>query len=72
MTTAPTDLDGKPYTPTGNYGWMTDAHRATCALHMACDPAQSESRLDARAAMDARIAERREYEDPMGYNRSRY
>jgi hypothetical protein len=46
--TTPTDLDGKPYTPILNYGWMTDAHRATCALHMACDPAQIEYRLDAR------------------------
>lgn len=68
----PTDLDGNPYTPILNYGWMTDAHRATCALHMACDPSQIEYRLDARAKIDAYAAERREREDPMGYERSRY
>jgi hypothetical protein len=72
MTTTPTDLDGNPYTPVLNYGWMTDAHRAACALHMACDPSQIEYRLDARAKMDAYAAERREREDPYGYERSRY
>lgn len=72
MTTTPTDLDGNPYTPILSYGWMTDAHRATCALHMACDPSQIEYRLDARAKMDAYAAERREREDPYGYERSRY
>ena len=71
-TITPTDLDGNPYTPTLNYGWMTDAHRATCALHMSCDPSQIEFRLDARAKMDAYAAERREHEDPYGYERSRY
>jgi hypothetical protein len=70
--TTPTDLDGKPYKPTLDYSWMTDAHRATCALHMACDPSQIEYRLDARAAMDAIIIERCEHEDPYGYSRSRY
>ena len=54
MTHTPTDIDGNPYTPTLNYGWLTDAHRATCALHMACDPSQIEYRLDARAKMAAR------------------
>ena len=72
MTTTPTDLDGNPYTPILSYSWMTDAHRATCALHMACDPSQIEFRLDARAKMDAYAAERREHEDPYGYERSRY
>ena len=72
MTHTPTDLDGNPYIPTLNYGWMTDAHRATCALYMACDPSQIEYRLDARAKMNAYAAERREREDPYGYERSRY
>ena len=72
MTHTPTDLDGNPYTPILNYSWMTDAHRATCALHMACDPSQIEYRLDARAKMDAIIIERCEEADPYGYQRSRY
>ena len=72
MTCTPTDLDGNPYTPILSYSWMTDAHRATCALHMACDPSQIEYRLDARAKMDAYAADRREREDPCGYERSRY
>ena len=72
MTHTPTDLDGNPYTPILSYSWMTDAHRATCALHMACDPSQIEFCLDARAKMDAYAAERREREDPYGYERSRY
>ncbi len=72
MTHTPTDLDGNPYTPILSYSWMTDAHRATCALHMACDPSQIEYRLDARAKMDAIIIERCEEADPYGYQRSRY
>lgn len=72
MTATPTDLDGNPYTPILNYGWMTDAHRATCALHMSCDPSQIEFRLDARAKMETYAAERCEEADPYGYSRSRY
>lgn len=62
--TLPTDLDGKPYTPARSYSWLTEEFRATCAREMDCAPPQVEYRLDARAAMDAKIAERREYEGP--------
>ena len=72
MTHTPTDLNSNPYTPILSYSWMTDAHRATCALHMACDPSQIEFRLDARSKMDALIIERCENADPYGYSRSRY
>lgn len=70
--TLPTDLDGKPYTPARSYSWLTDAYRSECARQMGCAPREVEYRLDARAAMDAKIAERREYDDPMGYERARF
>lgn len=68
----PTDLDGKPYTPARSYSWLTLASRAECARQMDCRPSEVEYRLDARAAMDAKIAERREYDDPYGYDGRRY
>lgn len=68
----PTDLQGNPYTPRKPYRWLTEKVRAELAKTFDCDPAEIECRLDARHAMDAKIAERREYEDPYGYSRSRY
>lgn len=62
---APTDLNGKPYTPGRSYSWITAEYRAICAQQMDCAPAEVEYRLDARDAMDAKIAERREYEHPV-------
>lgn len=70
--TLPTDLDGNPYTPVRSYSWLTTEYRAVCALQMDCRLSEVEYRLDARAKMDAYAAERREREDPMGYERSRY
>lgn len=70
--TIPTDLDGKPYSPVRSYSWLTEECRAVLAGQFDCNPAEIEFRFDARAAMDAKIAERREYDDPMGYDRSRY
>lgn len=52
--------------------WLTPEHRADLARQFGCEPAEVESSLAARAAMDARIAERRQYDDPCGYERSRY
>ena len=68
----PTDLEGNPYTPVRSYSWLTTEYRAVCALQMDCRLSEVEYRLDARAAMDAKIAERREYADPYGYDGRRY
>jgi len=70
--TCPTDLSGKPYTPVRNYSWLTEERRAFLAGQFDCRPTEIEFRFDARAAMDAKIAERREYEDPYGYESGRY
>lgn len=70
--TLPTDLKGNPYTPVLSYSWLTPEGRAECAKRMDCAPSEVEFRLDARAKMDAYAAERREREDPYGYERSRY
>lgn len=70
--TIPTDLNGNPYTPARSYSWLTAKYRAECAKQMDCALSEVEFRLDARAAMDAKIAERREYEEPYGAIGGRY
>lgn len=64
-----TDLAGLPYTPTKPRKWLTDPIRADYARQFDCVPAEVEYRLDAREAMDAYIAERKEREHPCSYRR---
>ena len=72
ITSLPVDLHGLPYTPKKARNWLTPQTRADFAEIFDCDPREVEYRLDARDELVARIAERREYEDPYGYDRSRY
>jgi hypothetical protein len=68
----PVDLNGMPYAPKVARNWLTPKVRADFAEIFDCDPREVEYRLDARDAMTTRIAERREYDDPCGQERSRY
>lgn len=65
------NLHGHPYTPATPRPWLNEAHRADLARQYGCDVAEIEFRLDAHDRMNARIAERREYDDPMGYEAGR-
>lgn len=67
-----TDLNGRPYTSARSYSWLTPKYRAECARQMDCALSEVEFRLDARAAMDAKIRERREYEEPYAPIGGRY
>jgi hypothetical protein len=59
----PIDLAGLPYTPSKPRPWLNEARRADLASQFGCAPAEVEYRLDARDVMNAKIAERREYEN---------
>lgn len=61
-----------PAAPVKLRSWLTDTHRAELARQFDCALGEVEAHLEARAAMDAEISERREYADPFGYDRERY
>lgn len=67
----PVDLNGQPYTPIKPRPWLTEKTRADFAEIFDCAGGEVEFRLDVRDAMNARIDERREYDDPMGYEAGR-
>jgi hypothetical protein len=72
FTLQPTDWHGKPYIPARSYSWLDAPAREDIARDHEVRPEQVEWLLDNRDAQIAKMAERREYDDPYGYSRSRY
>lgn len=71
MSHAPSDLNGKPYTPVRRYSWLDAPAREDIARDHEVLPSQVEWLLDNRDAQLAKARERIEYEDPYGADRGR-
>lgn len=72
FTLTPTDWHGKPYVPARSYSWLDAPAREDIAQNHEVRPEQVEWLLDNIEAQTAMMVERREYDDPYGYGRTRY
>lgn len=70
-TYSPRDYAGNPYVPARSYSWLDAPAREDIARDHEVQPEQVEWLLDNRDAQYAKMAERREYDDPYGYERGR-